>query len=275
MVAQRSDALSVDYEGLPVSERACEERPVCEERSPRIPRSSGESAVAEPESGLERVVALFSPGRRGVAAVAAVALVILLTVGWIAWRGRPHVEAVPVEAPTAPIAAEATSNNEQPNEEALRTGAPTASASIVVAVAGRVHRPGLVELPAGARVADAIEGAGGVLPDTDIGYLNLARRLTDGELVLVGVTPPPEALAQGALPMPAGGGGTAPVGGPVNLNTATLEQLDTLPGVGPVLAARILDYRERHGGFRSVEQLREVSGIGDARYEQLRELVTV
>jgi len=136
---------------------------------------------------------------------------------------------------------------------------------VVVAVAGRVRKPGLVHLPAGARVADAIQAAGGVLPGTDLSFVNLARRLADGELIVVGVTAP----AQG------GASGPGQAGGLVNLNTATLAQLDTLPGVGPVLAQRIVDYRAQHNGFRSVGELRQVDGVGDARFEQLRSLVTV
>jgi competence protein ComEA len=111
-----------------------------------------------------------------------------------------------------------------------------------------------------------------VLPGTDISFLNLARKVSDGELIVVGVTPPP-GVAQGGSGE-AGGGG-APGGGPVNLNTAGIDQLQTLPGVGPVLAQRILDYRTAHGGFRSVADLRQVSGIGDARFAQLKDLVTV
>jgi competence protein ComEA len=141
---------------------------------------------------------------------------------------------------------------------------------LVVAVAGKVRRPGLVRLPAGARVADALAAAGGVLPGTDVVLLNLARKVTDGELILVGVTPPP-----GVDGASAAGPAAGAAGGKVNLNTATLTQLDTLPGVGPVLAQRILDHREQHGGFRSVGDLRQVDVIGDARFEQLKDLVTV
>jgi competence protein ComEA len=125
-----------------------------------------------------------------------------------------------------------------------------------VAVAGRV-RP-VVRVPAGARVADAVEAAGGALPGVDVALLNPARRVSDGELILVGVTPPPGAPAAA----PAGGaappGGAPTAGGKVNLNTATLAQLDALPGVGPVLAQRILTHRDQHGGFRSVGDLRQV-----------------
>ncbi|WP_370464153.1 helix-hairpin-helix domain-containing protein [Micromonospora sp. AP08] len=205
----------------------------------------------------------FDPGRRGVRALAAVAVVVVLVAGVWAWRSRPQAE------PVRPAAA----------VDAPETSAPTASAGqVVVALAGKVRRPGLVRLPAGARVADAIEAAGGALPGVDVALLNPARKVTDGELILVGVTAPP---GQAAPPGPVTGGGgpaaggAAPGGGPVNLNTATLAQLDALPGVGPVLAQRILDHREQHGGFRSVSDLRQVDGIGDARYDQLKDLVTV
>ncbi|MEU1762544.1 ComEA family DNA-binding protein [Micromonospora sp. NPDC005686] len=210
----------------------------------------------------------FDPGRRGVRALAAVAAVVVMAAAVWAWRSRPSAE------PVQPVAASA----EAPVSEAV-SGMPApagSSGQVVVALAGKVRRPGLVRLPAGARVADAIEAAGGALPGVDVALLNPARKVTDGELILVGVTAPPGQAAPG----PAVGGGGAPGGpaapaGPVNLNTATLAQLDALPGVGPVLAQRILDHRDRNGGFRSVSDLRQVDGIGDARYEQLKELVTV
>lgn len=198
----------------------------------------------------------FDPGRRGVKALAAVAAVVVLGAGLWAWRSRPHVESVrPVATESAPLA----SPGAEPSGE------------LVVAVAGRVRRPGLVRVPAGARVADALEAAGGALPGVDVALLNLARKVTDGELILVGVAPPPPPAGQPA----AAAGGVPGAGGRVNLNTATLAQLDALPGVGPVLAQRILAHRDQHGGFRSVGDLRQVEGIGDARYEQLKELVTV
>ncbi|MFG3301708.1 helix-hairpin-helix domain-containing protein [Micromonospora chersina] len=206
----------------------------------------------------------FDPSRRGVRALAAVAVVVVLVAGVWAWRSRPQAEPV---RPAAAVGAPETS-----------APAPTASTGqVVVALAGKVRRPGLVRLPAGARVADAIEAAGGALPGVDVALLNPARKVADGELILVGVNAPP---GQAAPPGPATGGGpaaggAAPGSGPVNLNTATLAQLDALPGVGPVLAQRILDHRDQHGGFRSVSDLRQVDGIGDARYEQLKDLVTV
>ncbi|MFI6239401.1 helix-hairpin-helix domain-containing protein [Micromonospora sp. NPDC050795] len=201
----------------------------------------------------------FDPGRRGVRALAVVAVVVVLgAAGW-AWRSRPQSESV------APLVAEAAS--------AAPSGDPSvpSSGELVVAVAGKVRKPGLVRLPAGSRLADAVQAAGGALPGVDVALLNPARKVTDGELIVVGVTPPP---VPGGAAGPAVGG-AAPAAGPVNLNTATLAQLDALPGVGPVLAQRILTHRDQHGGFKSVGDLRQVDGIGDARYEQLKDLVTV
>jgi competence protein ComEA len=125
-----------------------------------------------------------------------------------------------------------------------------------------------------------LDRAGGILPGTELGGLNLARKVTDGELVTV----PPTGAGMGAAGQedPGGasagtsnpGAGVAP-GGLVNLNSATAAELDSLPGVGPVLAQRILEYRQSKGGFRSVDQLREVSGIGDSTFAKLQNRVTV
>ncbi|MET8151838.1 ComEA family DNA-binding protein [Actinoplanes sp. NPDC005259] len=212
----------------------------------------------------------FDPGRRGVRALAAVAVVVVLVAALLAWRARPRVDPVappgidPVAA-GAPFAGDGT---------AAAGAAPSASgpAQVVVAVGGKVRKPGLVQLPAGARVADALRAAGGADPGVDVAPLNLARKIADGELIMVGVTPPPGAVPAG----PAGAAGPgSPAGGPINLNTATLADLDGLPGVGPVLAQRILEARDAQGGFRAVTDLRKVEGIGTARFEQLKDLVTV
>lgn len=125
-------------------------------------------------------------------------------------------------------------------------------------------------MPPGARVADAIDAAGGVLPGTDTSYVNLAQKVTDGQLIVIGKSGPA-----------GGSGGSSPDGGslgagdPINLNTASASDLDTLPGIGPSLAARIVDYRTQHGGFHKVDELRNVSGIGDSKFAEIKDLVTV
>lgn len=152
-----------------------------------------------------------------------------------------------------------------------------AGAEIVVDVSGKVRKPGIHRLPAGSRVVDALGAAGGVRPGADTDGLNRARFLVDGEQVVVGAPAPQTGAAgTGAGPAAAGSTGAGTGAGPpapLSLNTATVDQFDTLPGVGPVLAQHIIDYRAQHGGFRSVDELREVNGIGERRFADLRNLV--
>jgi competence protein ComEA len=141
---------------------------------------------------------------------------------------------------------------------------PRPEARLVVDVVGAVRRPGVYRLRDGSRVADAVARAGGPTAKAQLELLNLAARVGDGEQVVV-----PRRGAIGAMQVPSGGGGG--VAGPVHLNSATLEQLDALPGVGPVTAQKIVDYRTRHGPFRSVDDLDAIPGIGPARLGQLRD----
>ena len=144
---------------------------------------------------------------------------------------------------------------------------------VVVDVAGKVRRPGLVRAPTGSRVADVLTLAGGPLPGVDLTTLNLARQVTDGEQIIVGQpAPPPPTTAPGATTSSAP---TAPPNSPVNLNTATLDQLDALPGVGPVLAQRILDYRTQNGPFTTIDQLQEVPGVGPKKFDSLKPHVRI
>ncbi|MCZ9351231.1 ComEA family DNA-binding protein [Streptomyces mutabilis] len=234
---------------------------------------------------LRERMPVWLQARCGMERRSAAALTVLLVVAAVFavqhfWTGRTQ----PVPAPEVvreAAAYGADGGDEAADDDAAAEGTAegpataTAGAEIVVDVGGRVREPGVHRLPAGSRVADALRAAGGVRPGTRTDGLNRARFLVDGEQVIVGAP----AQATGAVP-----GGTAPGGpggaaagaapaAPVSLNTATAAQLDTLPGVGPVLAQHIIDYRARHGGFRSVDELREVNGIGERRFADLRNLV--
>ncbi|MFF3907023.1 helix-hairpin-helix domain-containing protein [Streptomyces sp. NPDC001848] len=220
--------------------------------------------------------------RRSVTALGVLLLVAVVFAAQHFWTGRTE----PVRAPEVvrAVAPYGTAGAKRPAESGASTGPqptglqPTGGtgvgtgAAVVVDVSGKVRNPGLQRLPAGSRVVDALRAAGGVRPGTDTDGLNRARLLVDGEQIVVGGP----ALAPGtgaAVPgVPAAGGSAAP-GAPVSLSTATVDQLDALPGVGPVLAQHIVDYRSQHGGFRSVDELREVNGIGARRFADLRKLV--
>lgn len=153
-----------------------------------------------------------------------------------------------------------------PAESAGVTGLP--AARVVVDVVGAVRRPGLYRLEQGSRIADAVARAGGATGKADLALVNLAAPVADGEQVVV-----PKRGAPGAAGGGAGAGGTGVPTGPVQLSTATLDQLDSLPGIGPVTAQKILDYRAKHGAFSSVDELDAVPGIGPSRMDQLRDLV--
>jgi len=148
--------------------------------------------------------------------------------------------------------------------------ATAAPATVTIDVAGKVRHPGIAVLDTGARVVDAIKAAGGARPGVDLTGLNLARLLVDGEQVVVGGAPPSGAAAEAVPSSAASGPATL-----VNLNTATETELDTLPDVGPVTAASILQWRDQHGGFTSVDELLEVDGIGEVTLGKLAPYVTV
>ena len=193
--------------------------------------------------------------------VGLVALALLVVTGAVFWyvRSLPKPVTINALAGGAGPAAAAASPSPSP-------------ALIVVDVAGWVRHPGVYEFTQGDRVIDAIRRAGGGKPRADLTSINLAALLTDGEQIVVWRKGAGAALGGG---VPGGSGSIQGVEALVNLNTATLDQLETLPGIGPALGQRIIDYREQHGPFRSVDDLLNVSGIGEKRLADLRPKVTV
>jgi competence protein ComEA len=214
----------------------------------------------------DRVVALraFAAERPGAIAGAVVGVVVLALVAVFVLR--------------APSAAAPPTELSLPRADAGGVGGvastTTIAAGVVVHVAGAVARPGLVRLPGGARVADAVDAAGGLRPDADLDRLNLAAPLSDGQRVwvpIVGQDAPREVDPGGASP----GAGTSGAPAIVDLNTATASELESLPGVGPATAQAILEQRRRVGRFRSVDDLLDVRGIGPSKLAALRDRVRV
>jgi competence protein ComEA len=193
-------------------------------------------------------------------------------------HGRQLIVAVAGLAAVALVAGYGVSMRSRPKPLAVDLGSPRPSASagastgdgFYVDVAGAVARPGLYRLAPGSRVDDAIKLAGGPTAEADLDALNLASKVKDGDKILV-----PKRGATGAG---SGDGAATTASGQsqqLNLNTATADQLDALPGIGPALAQRIIAYREQHGGFRTVDELQKVPGIGPAKFGQIKDLVTV
>jgi competence protein ComEA len=250
---------------------------------PQVPVGVHEAADESPRGGtptptldrlplrLRAAVESLSAGMRearmGLESGHAVVILLVVLLGLavaalLLGLGRPRVEPVDSAVSATVVASGTPASGLDQSEPPRADGVP---AELVVHVAGKVRKPGIVRLPPGSRVLDAVAAAGGAHDGADLTGLNLARMLTDGEQVLVGVPAP-----AGATPDPPG---TAP--GPVNLNTATADQLEELPGIGPALAGRILAWRDEHGRFSSIEELQEVSGIGPATFAELADLVTV
>lgn len=206
-----------------------------------------------------------------------VALVLAVLGGRVVLADRRSVpEPIPATAPSLAASSLAAPVPTEPSVPTVLTptATSTGAARVAVHVVGQVRHPGVVQLPAGARVQQALAAAGGPLGTADLARVNLARVVVDGEQVVV--PRPGEAAAPASGPVaPGAGAGTSPVVGPVDLNSAGAADLDALPGVGPVLAQRILDWRGQHGRFSSVEELGEVSGIGEAVLGRLRPLVRV
>lgn len=211
---------------------------------------------------LRRLLGYRPPGRY----VAAVVAFLIVSVGvGVMLLGRSQALEIPV-APVEPVEVPASATS-------AASSAPPVP--IRIHVLGAVASPGVVTLPEGAIVADALAAAGGLAGTADAAELNLAARLSDGQQILIGSTASPRGEIRDQPPPPDDptGGGPAPAA--VNLNTAAQPQLEQLPGVGPVLAAAIVAWRQEHGGFRRVADLREVPGVGPRTFERLEPLVTV
>jgi competence protein ComEA len=227
-----------------------------------------------------RVPVRLDPGRRTALAVGVAVLAAAVLTGLWLLAERPKAVAVssgpaPIPGASSPVGSVLPSVQASASAAASGLPAPRVSTALVVVdVAGKVHHPGLYRLPPGSRVADALAAAGGALARVDLDSLNLAAKVVDGQQILVGVRGP---VGGGVVAPdvtggpPAAGGSTT---GPVDLNTATLEQLESLPGIGPVLAQNILDWRSAHGSFSTVDQLNDVTGIGAVKFATLRPLVT-
>ena len=214
--------------------------------------------------------------RIGAPQLAALAVLVAVVMGVLAWtsvRAGDPGDLVPARSFTS-----TTSESAAPlvTPDAVPVGdasgaAPSPAGEVVVDVAGRVRHPGIVRLPTGSRVVDAVEAAGGPRRGVDLTGLNLARVLVDGEQVVVGVRPPPGVAASAAsAPGAAGAAGAL-----VNINTASQTELETLPGIGPVTAQAILQWRTDNGAFSAVDELMEVSGIGEATLADVAPFVTV
>jgi len=201
--------------------------------------------------------------------VAVISIVIAVAVGVAAWLAvRSDPEPVPALAPVSePLVSPSVPSSAESPGAALGAGG---AEEVTVDVAGNVRKPGIAVLPPGSRVVDAVEAAGGARRGVDLASLNLARLLVDGEQILVGV-PVPSGVV-GSLGATPGAGESGPL---VNLNTADLAELETLPGVGPVTAGAIMTWRTEHGGFTAVEELLEVDGIGDATLAEIAPHVTI
>lgn len=254
----------------------------------RVRGAAGQVEEAPPPS-VPPPTAVPVPGRHasrriadgfGPTHLAVVAVLVAAAVGIAAWSAlRDRADPVPVSAvsaePTglAVISPSASASASASSSASVAPGAPGAAeagSEVTVDVAGKVRRPGIAVLPSGSRVVDAVEAAGGARRGVDLTSINLARPLVDGEQILVGVHPP--AGVAGTLGSP---DEPAATGALVNLNTADQATLETLPGVGPVTATAILDWRDEHGGYTAVDELLEVDGIGEATLEDLAPLVTI
>ena len=296
-VAARVRDLLAEQRGVAAPASAVEVDAAVLSGSPVAPEPASLASVPVPTSGraplvslwqrlLARVPMRLDPGRRAAIAVGVAVLVAALATGAWVLSQRPKALALSATPSVSGAVSPSGAGGSKPagsGSMALNGPAPTpdgsvasSPAEVVVDVAGKVRHPGLHRLPPGSRVDDAVRAAGGALPGVNLNSLNLAAKVVDGQQIAVGVPPAPGAGGAAAGSGAGASGGGSPGGnvGPVDLNTATPEQLEALPGVGPVLAQNILDWRAAHGRFNSVDQLTDVTGIGPAKFATLRPLVT-
>jgi competence protein ComEA len=263
-------------DGVAPSDRDTDDSDADTDPNSLLPRWLPDGSTQHDGGWLARVRA--DPGRAGAIALAAIAAIAVLVTVFTLMREQP---APVMSAKLPPVDMAATASRTSSPGPSTRPEQP-----VVVSVVGLVHTPGLVTLAPGARIADALKAAGGSTDGADTMGLNMARQVDDGEQIVVGIAPvkgQPAVLGSSVSPGSAGPGTPSstprPAKGaptaPINLNTATVDQLDTLPGVGPVRAAAIVAWRNAHGKFTSVDQLGEVDGIGPGRLEKLRPLVRV
>lgn len=254
-----------------------------DDRSVSLRDRAAAAAAARLPLGMQSV--RVTPTARAALGLAAVGLLAALIAGWVLVRSRPQEIRAPMAAvsagpsipprsaadpgPMATVAGSAPADSGPVDPRAAPTGL------LVVDVIGPVRQPGVVRLPPGSRVVDALAAAGGLKPGASRGTLNMAAVLTDGQQVVVGGPAAPTTATSPSGTATVGAGPASAGAGVLDLNTATVEQLDQLPGVGPVLAQRILDWRTSNGRFTSVDQLAEVGGIGERKLADLRPRVRV
>lgn len=239
---------------------------------------TGEDVMAPPERA-DRTRRLAFDSRAAAIVILTLAVLCGLVVGWTLSRPvEVHALQASVTSDSPPETTPApASTHEAPEQisENSEPASPPPATTVTVYVSGHVNTPGLVELPAGSRVAGAVDRAGGMTAEADQNALNLARVLNDGEHIIVpapgdDLPAPDPALSDPSLSEP-----SSSEGGLVSLNGASASDLETLPGIGPTLAQRIIDWRDTNGQFSSIEELMEVSGIGPATFAELRDRVTL
>ncbi|MGA4508490.1 helix-hairpin-helix domain-containing protein [Propionibacteriaceae bacterium G1746] len=230
-----------------------------------------EDADAGPPTGLVQRAQQFT--RAHLQAIAILVVVALVFTSVQLLRARPSE--VPLALEPAIGTPGSASSGPGSTGSADASPAPSAAALLQVHVLGAVRRPGVVQVPQGARVHDAIAAAGGLTPQAHLGALNLAAPVSDGMQVVVADSPGATSTTSGEQPADQPGATGSGGQGLINLNTATQAQLETLPGVGPATAQKILAWRDEHGRFNRIEELQEVDGIGTKTFERLKPHVTV